>query len=268
MKFAIFGDVHGRWQPNDAARVDAMGVDAVIFVGDLADRWQRRTLRVARRLARLRTPAFLLPGNHDATHPLDVLFQSTRVSRGWEVGAGRAHAQIGALQRALGRVRIMGFNRFDVPAHDLSIVFGRPFSMGGGLTFPRRLAALHSVRTPEESQQRLQGLLPGAQGRLVFVGHNGPFGCGADDKAPWSAGGRDRGDHDLGLAVDAAKRAKKKILAVVAGHIHHDARSRDWLRRIDDVQYVNAARWDTWGCVVLDTDDGVPRLHWHAVSDP
>jgi uncharacterized protein (TIGR04168 family) len=254
VRIAVIGDVHELWEPMDCEILDGMGYDLVLFVGDLADRLHRRTLQVARRIAALRTPALLVPGNHDTTTPLGVLFEGLhRVTR--RPGqARRADRRYEALRQALGPVQLAGYSAHPFPEHGLTVIAGRPHAMDGRrLSFLPALERRHGVRSLEGSIARYRSLVDSAEGALLFVAHNGPQGLGADRSAPYAlrgidgatlskAQGLDLGDPDLADAVAWARAQGKTVLAVVAGHMHHRGGTRRWQLEQDGVLYVNAAR--------------------------
>lgn len=238
MRFAVVGDVHEHWDAIDVRAIDAAGYDAVLFTGDLADRLHRRTLDVARRIAELRTPALLVPGNHDGTSPLGVLAEAV----GWGLrrpGARRRHdARMSALRTALGRVVVGGLSahRFG----DVTVIVGRPHAMDG-----RRASFAHAgVPTVDDALARLRRVIDEGVGPIVFLAHNGPAGLGADRAAPFALRRteRDLGDPDLAQAVSYAVARGRPVLAVVAGHLHHRGHDRRWQSVVDGVLYVNAAR--------------------------
>jgi uncharacterized protein (TIGR04168 family) len=58
-------------------------------------------------------------------------------------------------------------------------------------------------------------------------------------------GGGDWGDPDLAVAIDYARQAGKRVLAVVAGHMHLETRhgrQRPWRIERHGTLYINAAR--------------------------
>ncbi len=242
MRLALLGDLHEHWTAEDVETIDAAGYDLVLFVGDLADPLHRRTLDVARRLAPLRTPALLLPGNHDGTTPGGVLGEALKVGVERPGAAARAVARLVALERALGPIVLAGFSIHPFAAHGVTIIAARPHAMDGArLSFTPLLRARHGVATLEQSVARLRALVDQAEGDLVFLAHNGPMGFGSDAAAPWSVFGRDFGDPDLAEAIRYAKEKGRRVPAVLAGHVHHRG-GRRWLLEVDDTIYVNAAR--------------------------
>jgi uncharacterized protein (TIGR04168 family) len=260
VRIAVFGDIHEHWGPIDCAQIDAGGYDLALFVGDLGDRLHRRTLDTARRLAPLRTPALLLPGNHDATSPIGGLAEA--IGRGLRrPGAVRRHLRRrAALVEALGPVAVAGYSAHPFPAHDLTVIAARPHAMDGlRVTF----ADLLGIDTMDDSAARLRSLVDATEGPLLFLAHNGPRGLGTDAEAPFALrrGGRDIGDPDLADAVAWARHRGRAVVAVVAGHLHHRGHDRRWNVEQDGVRYVNAAR------VPRVWDDGHGRVRHHVALE-
>jgi uncharacterized protein (TIGR04168 family) len=242
VRIALLGDLHEHWSPADVEAIDALGYDLVLFVGDLADTLHRRTLQVARAISPLRTPALLLPGNHDATTPFGVLAEAGHLDLRRPGAAARAVARSEALRAALGPVRVAGYSVHPFPDAGVTVVAARPHAMDGSrLCFPQALQALFGIATLEDSVRRLRALVDEARGTLVFLAHNGPTGLGTDRQAPFAVMGRDLGDPDLADAVAYARRSGRRVAAVVAGHIHHRGQRR-WLVEQEGTVIVNAAR--------------------------
>jgi uncharacterized protein (TIGR04168 family) len=241
MRIALVGDVHERWTHDDSRAVDALGYDVVLFVGDLGDRLHRRTLDVARAISTLRTRALLVPGNHDATTPLGVLAEALGIALRRPGAGARSLVRIDRLQAALGPVALVGYTAHRLDG--LTLVAGRPHAMDGRrVTFADAIEARFGLSTLAASARRLRDLVDSTEGPLAFLGHNGPLGLGAEADAPFSHRGRDLGDPDLADAIDHARRAGRPVLAVMAGHLHHDGGDRRWLVERDGTAYVNAAR--------------------------
>jgi uncharacterized protein (TIGR04168 family) len=100
------------------------------------------------------------------------------------------------------------------------------------------------------SCRRLRELVDSAPSdELLVLAHNGPSGLGAAKTDLWGCDfreqGGDWGDSDLAEALGHARSAGKRVLAVVAGHMHTHARRgqvRDWQLRKAETLYVNPAR--------------------------
>lgn len=263
MRIAVVGDVHERWSARDCDAIDALGYDRVLFVGDLADRLHLRTLRVARELARLRTPALLIPGNHDATSPLGILLEGLHRGTRRPALAARMQRRLDALRAALGPVELAGYSLHPHPEHGVTIVGARPHAMDGRrLSFAPTLEARFGVDSLAGSAARLRALVDAAEGALVFLAHNGARGLGGGADGPFvmrrgldgtdlvrSVGrmwrrepaGIDLGDPDLAEALAWARSRGRTVAAVVAGHMHHRG-TRRWAVEQDGVLHVNAAR--------------------------
>lgn len=241
MRIAVLGDIHEHWSAVDCTQIDALRYDLVLFVGDLADRLHRRTLAVARRIAPLRTPALLIPGNHDATTPIGVLAEAFGRGLSRPGAVRRHHRRVDALAAALHPVPVVGYSAHPFPDHDLTVIAARPHAMDGRrVTFAGPLG----IPTLDASRDRLRALVDTTTGPLLFLAHNGPFGLGADREAPFSLrrGQRDLGDPDLADTIAWARSQGRAVRAVVAGHLHHRGSDRRWQVERDGVLYVNAAR--------------------------
>ena len=90
---------------------------------------------------------------------------------------------------------------------------------------------------------------PASRSASLFLAHNGPSGLGSGRADIWGCDFKkdegDFGDEDLRLAVDHAQSSGKRVLAVLAGHMHHAIKGggeRRWQIERDGVLYVNAAR--------------------------
>ncbi|MCA9492982.1 MAG: metallophosphoesterase [Myxococcales bacterium] len=245
MRIAVVGDIHRHWGPRDVELLDGRGLDLVLFTGDLGDMLHRGTLDVARQIARLRTPAVLVPGNHDGTHPLGVLAEGLGVLRRRPGASRRAARRLDALRHALGPVALGGYSLHPFPRHGLTLVVGRPHGMDERwLTFGQAVGARHGPEDHASSCALLRRLVDRAPpGDLIFLAHDGPAGLGSGDRDPFTFyGRRDMGDPDLADAVAYAAERGRRVLAVVAGHLHHVGTDRDWWVRRDGVLNVNAAR--------------------------
>lgn len=252
-RLAVVGDVHLRFDDEDVRRFNAAGYDLVLFVGDLAGYSHRRGLGVARTIARLTCPAVVLPGNHDGVHPAQLGAEVAGIGSLSDALSAVQARRVEELRRALGAVPLVGYTVVEHRggAVDLSLVCARPHSMGGpGLAFARYLGNAHGVATLEQSAARLRELIDGAgSDRLVVLAHNGPTGLGSRRSDIWGCDFRrqegDFGDPDLRDALDHARRCGRRVVAVLAGHMHHRLRgggARRWCVERDGTLFVNAAR--------------------------
>jgi uncharacterized protein (TIGR04168 family) len=254
IELAIVGDIHKQWSEVDARWFDGAGYHRVIVVGDLAGfRWSD-TLRVARGLGAMTAPAVVIPGNHDATHAAQLIGEAAGVPGLGRPLSGGQGKRLEAMVEAIAPHALGAYSLHAVQApgdEGVTVIAGRPHSMGGpSLAFAPHLEARWGVRTLEESAEKLKGLVDAAPTeRLVFAAHNGPTGLGDQPADIWGCdfkkGGGDWGDPDLRAAIDYAQSSGRRVLAVVAGHMHRRARGgaqRPWRLERDGVLYVNAAR--------------------------
>lgn len=252
LKLAVIGDVHERWSDEDTAYFNASEYQAVLFVGDLVTYRLGRVYRVARHLARLRKPAYLMPGNHDATTLLRLGEEVLGLTLPFPGSGFAMQTRVKLLRWSLGDITLCGYSWHEISTDTLrlGLICGRPHSMGGGTNFADYLARSCKVRNLTESAERLCALVDACphQG-LIFLAHNGPSGLGARATDPWGCDFKpqegDWGDPDLRAAIDHALARGRRVYAVVAGHMHHKTRQgkqRTWHVVKDGVHYINAAR--------------------------
>ncbi|MCC6874234.1 MAG: metallophosphoesterase [Sandaracinaceae bacterium] len=268
LRIGIVGDVHLLFDQEDVRLLDAQGYALLLFVGDLASYSHRGGLRVARTIGRLRTPALVMPGNHDAANvgqmAAEVLAADAIIPL---VGAGQAR-RTHELEVALSPARAVGFSVHRVASDGLSIdiVAGRPHSAGGQhFAFRPWLRERYGVDGFEASAEKLRARVDASDAAaLVFFAHTGPTGLGESRSDIWGCDFRrdegDFGDRDLREALDHARARGKRILAVVAGHMHHALKGggqRRWQLEDDGTLYVNAA------CVPRIFEKGKRRVHHH-----
>ncbi len=256
-RMGIVGDLHTHWDETDVRQIAARGYDLLFFTGDLGGGTPDSCIRMARLIARLRQRALVMPGNNDT-----VDIERLAVELNHQQGLNEILAITG--QSAAGAVSLCGYShhRIVVQGREISLIAGRPHSMGGPeLTFPDYMAQTYGINSLAESESRLRALVDGAAGEIIFLAHNGPVGLGGEPADIWGCdfkpGGGDWGDTDLAAAVDYARAQGRTVLAVIAGHMHLRTRQgeeRPWQRQHDEVVYVNAARvpriYSTGGDVV------------------
>lgn len=274
-RIAVIGDLHEHWNAQDNAYFNRSDYDLLLFVGDLTSILSlKRTPTIARRLAEVRKRALMIAGNHEVHNLIQLaaeVFDNQRLM--WLSGA--RHADFYKhLARWIAPVELGGYSshffRFGDVAFD--VIVARPCSMGSGLgpgvsqngphsdgntrfrkrlNFVRLLREVYGVDSLATSAQRLKACVDGARSeRLIFLAHNGPTGLGDAPDDLWGRDfgepvGGDWGDEDLRVAIDYALEKGKKVEAVVAGHMHlrtKQGEERPWLKRMDGVAYVNAAR--------------------------
>jgi uncharacterized protein (TIGR04168 family) len=253
VRIAVIGDVHLVWDERDVRQLEAAGYDLVLFVGDLAGYGADGALRVARSIATLRTPALVMPGNHDAVTVPQLAAEVFRAPDALRSALALGMpARVQALARALGPVPLCGYSLHPFQRHGVTVLAARPHSLGGPrLGFRRYLAHRFGVRSFADSAARLCALIdaiPDGQ-RVIVLAHAGPSGLGATREAIYGCDFRpeqgDWGDTDLAEALAHARAAGKQVVAVVAGHMHHRLRGggeRQWHLTRDGIEHVNAAR--------------------------
>jgi uncharacterized protein (TIGR04168 family) len=251
VRIAVVGDVHLAWDDQDVSALDGAGYDLVLFVGDLAGYGAEGAVRVARSIAKLRTPALVMPGNHDAVTTAqlgsEVFYTSSLMREALAVGMAR---RVKRLRLALGPVPLCGYSLHRFGA--LCVLAARPHSIGGPrLGFRRYLRQRFGVATLADSSARLCELFDAvALGEdIIVLAHCGPCGLGDTRDAIYGNDFRpeqgDWGDPDLADALAHAANSGKSVRAVVAGHMHHHLRGggqRTWQLERDGVLHVNAAR--------------------------
>lgn len=252
MNIAIIGDVHLVWDERDVKALDAAGYDLILFVGDLAAYGTDGGLKVARDIAKLQTPALVLPGNHDAVTMPQLaaeVFRSPTLAR--EALALGMRARVKQLAQALGPVPLCGYSLHRFERLGLSVLAARPHSMGGiRLGYRGYLARRFGVRNMSDSATRLCALLDGVpeEDQLLVLAHCGPRGLGSARNDIYGCDFRpeqgDWGDPDLSTVLQHARDHGRLVQAVIAGHMHHGLRGggqRTWHVQEHDVHHINAA---------------------------
>ena len=190
LRIGVVGDLHDHWTDHDAETLNAAGYDLVLFVGDLG-RGKSTMRRIVASIAQLRIPTLVMPGNADAPHAPELAAElSLRRGLGQlmeapETGAQAPRSSVDDLRG----VRLCGYSLHRVSARgvDLSLIAGRPYSMGGPeLSFGPALHSSFGVDSMESSTRRLTDLVDRVETRtVIFVSHNGPRGLGAEPTDPW-----------------------------------------------------------------------------------
>jgi uncharacterized protein (TIGR04168 family) len=228
-RLAIVGDVHGQWDEGDASALRFLrpAVDACLFVGDFGDEDVVSVEAVARTLPSLPGAHVSVFGNHDAWFSLDKRKRRPRKSAREFDGQTPLDAQ-----RSLLKAISLEYGKRELPELGLSIVGGRPYSIGGPI-WPAFYVDQFGLTSPVESADRIGRTAARAdEASVIFLAHNGPAGlgeapgdiCGRDwpHRQGKSAGltGGDWGDRDLSAAVALAQRAGKAVPLVAFGHLH------------------------------------------------
>lgn len=246
MLIAVIGDIHGFWDATDTGYFNASDYDAMLFVGDLPRLTGGR--EVAREMARLSKPAWMIPGNHDGCTALQLLSEIKGWSALCRLTARGMPGRMRKLAEALGPVRLAGYQRFEL-GHNLGLIVARPHAMGPDrFYYQAATEQRYGIANYTASAQKLKALVDQAPENLVFLAHNGPAGLGTGAQDIWgcdfSPDFGDFGDPDLREAIEHASNSGHRVLAVLGGHMHlrskQGERRRSALER-DGTLYVNAA---------------------------
>jgi uncharacterized protein (TIGR04168 family) len=264
----VVGDLHTHWDEVDVAQFDRSDYDLLFFTGDLGGGSRDSSLRIARQMSRLRKPALVMPGNNDTGDIAELAAElSYRSGLNWLAAARRGQA-VDAGGATEPTIRLCGYSahRLTRAEVDVTLLAARPHSMGGAhLSFPGQLSSSYGIDSIDASRERLFELVDGVQTeRIVFLAHNGPSGLGDEHDSIWGCdfrpGAGDWGDPDLRAAIDYAIARGRRVLAVVAGHMHLRTKAgtqRPWRIERDKILYVNAARVPR----IFSADEEVHRHH-------
>lgn len=253
VKLAIIGDVHLHFSPEDVDYFNQSAYDLLLFVGDLCNYRPGKGVQIACLMARLQKPALFIPGNHDTVTLPQLAAEIWHIPLLAAVSSVGQQRRVTALRKALGNIVYCGYSThpFTLNGHAFDVVAARPFSMGGPwLSFKPYLRRRYHIDSLAASAQRLQSCIDAtASDTLLFLAHNGPTGLGSRRQDIWGCDFKpeegDYGDPDLQQAIAYARSQGKRVLAVVAGHMHHHlkgAGTRRWLVQNNETYYVNAAR--------------------------
>lgn len=219
IKIAVVGDVHDQWEAEDGEALHHLGVDLVLFVGDLGN----ESVEVVRAIAALELPKAVILGNHDAWY----------TATEW----GRKKCPYDRTQEdrfqqqldLLGDTHV-GYRHLDFPTLNLSVVGARPFSWGGSeWKYTEFYQKQYGVASFAESTARIvDAAAQAAHNTLILLGHCGPFGLGDRPEDPcgkdWQPLGGDHGDPDMTAAIAQIRQSDKTIPLVAFGHMHHTLR--------------------------------------------
>jgi len=228
-RIAIIGDIHTHWNQQDVIFFNQSDYDLLLFVGDLPHLRSMKFnfMELAKGIGQLEKPAFLIPGNHDCTHPVQHLGEIVGKPIMNTLFASRQLRKHQALQKALKGVTVCGYSQHLCTFGDchFTLIAARPHAIGGSrMSFISYLKKQFGIHSLEDSTQRLKRLIDEAKSQdLVFLAHNGPFGLGAAANDIWGAdfgSGGDFGDRDLRDAIEYARASGKQVRAVFAGHMH------------------------------------------------
>jgi uncharacterized protein (TIGR04168 family) len=257
LRIAIVGDVHGLWDRGDRDALHELGIDIVLFVGDLGN----EAVEIVREVAAIELPKAVILGNHDA------FYSATRKGIDNCPYDRKVEDRLQQQLDLLGETHV-GYGKLEFPEWNLSIIGGRPFSSGGADWSHRRFyRERYGIHNLKESTQKIIETIDSAQGdRRILISHNGPAGLGSQPHdlcgKDWEPVGGEDGDHgdlDLQAALEQTQ-FRKPLNLVTFGHMHHHLRHGRGLRKrwleTSTTHYLNAA------CVPrqIQTDQGLHRL--------
>lgn len=253
VRLAIIGDIHHHFTQFDIDYFNGSSYDLLLCTGDLPFHGSPQDEQIVSRLAALKKPTLLIPGNHDCTSTTQFIAEARGMTRLASAGYRRQQELAGKLRRALDPVVLSGYSahNYQFGGIDFCLIAGRPLSFGGPeLRYRRYLEANFGVDSLQASVRRLQELIDASRStQILFLAHNGPTGLGSNPEDIWGCDfkprGGDYGDPDLETAITYAKVIGKNVRAVVAGHMHltlQNGGSRQWLVCQDGTTYINAAR--------------------------
>lgn len=206
-KFTVVGDIHANWRQADHVFLESGDQDLVLLVGDLGD----EDVEMTRKIANLKCAKVVILGNHDAWRSFTEGSPTDNLRASIEL-LGDHH---------------LAYRYLDLPDAGLSIIGARPFSWGGkDIRSPDVYAEFFGIRSVAESAERIVAAAQSAAfDDLVILAHNGPTGLGSGPSDIYGKDfGRnprgDFGDEDLALALVEIERMGRRVIAVVAGHMH------------------------------------------------
>jgi uncharacterized protein (TIGR04168 family) len=244
---AVIGDLHSAWDDADVAHFNRSPYALLLFTGDLGASTRQDGARIARSISRIERDVLVMPGNNDAA-------QHSALAAELAYRHGAKALLRGEASGPVPEVKLCGYSShaFSVGGRELTVIAGRPFSMGGPeLTFGEPLAQEFGVSSLDQSAARIAALIASAPTRDVIVlSHNGPTGLGEDADSMWGRDfampSADWGDPDLAQALERSRTTgSHRVLAVIAGHMHTPIRGggeRALELRRDGTLYVNPAR--------------------------
>ncbi len=261
LRIAVVGDLHTHFDVFDVHMLNQRDFDLLFFTGDLGSGSRDSSLEMARLLSGLHGTVLVMPGNNDTVDIRQLASELTHRS------GQNAIMAIAQERQHDSDIALCGYSlhRIGVGDRRVSLIAARPHSMGGPeLTFPEYMAETYAIHSLQDSVERMKALVDQADQDIIFLAHNGPYGLGGEPADIWGcdfmADGGDWGDTDLAAVVEYAQAAGKRVLAVVAGHMHlrtKQGEERPWHIPRDGTDYINAARVPR----IFSTGDGVDRHH-------
>jgi uncharacterized protein (TIGR04168 family) len=263
---AVIGDIHHDFDEWDISYFNASEHDLLFFVGDLSElRYPSQSLEMAEKLSQLNKLAIFIPGNHDVHNVYQIIAEILHNQVLIRL-AGLPHYRFHlALQAKLQPVLLGAYSVYPYCIKEtlFDIIAARPYAMGGSsLSYFPLLKRLYGIQNIADSEALLCHQVDSAKSdNLIFLAHNGPVGLGGQPTDMWGCDFDPRlgdfGDSDLTAAIQHAILLGKRVLAVIAGHMHLQTfvgpkpiwqrqgtpgPVRPWHLVRDGIHYINAAR--------------------------
>ena len=243
VKIAVIGDIHDHWELIDNDALKHLEIDLALFLGDYGN----ESVEVVRRIAAVDVPKAAVMGNHDA-------YYSASNKGIKKCPYDREKEDWVQLQMDLLGEDHVGFSKKELPQFGLTIVGSRPFSWGGSKwRYKKFYRDRFDIRSFSDSTDLILAAADEAeQNTIIFMGHVGPYGLGAQPDDPcgkdWGKHGHggDYGDPDFAEAIALTRQSGKRIPLVTFGHMHHKIKNSDKIRKrvaldSDGTLYFNAA---------------------------
>ncbi len=219
IKIAVIGDVHDLWNEYDTEALEFLGIDLVLFVGDIGN----ESIPLVTTISQLKIPKAVILGNHDAW------FTATKWGRKKCPYDRTLEDRVQKQLEILGECHV-GYGCLDFPELNISVVGSRPFSWGGSKWKCEEfyLERYGVENFAQSSAKIIESVAKTKNQRLIFIGHNGPFGLGANAEdtcgRDWKPIGGDFGDPDFQEAITLTQQSGKAVPLVTFGHMHHNLR--------------------------------------------
>ncbi len=171
IKIAVVGDIHDLWNEYDLQALEFLKIDLVLFVGDFGN----ESLNIVKNIAQISIPKVAILGNHDAW------FTATSWGRNKAPYDHSVEDRVQEQLDLLGASHV-GYGHLDFPQWEISIVGVRPFSWGGAKwRCAQFYQQRYGINNFEESTAKIMASVEKTKyDNLFFIGHNGPFGLGAN----------------------------------------------------------------------------------------
>ena len=236
IKIALIGDIHDLWNEYDVEALEFLGADLVLFVGDIGN----ECIPLVKNISQLKIPKAVVLGNHDAW------FTATEWGRKKCPYDRALEDRVQQQLDILGEFHV-GYGCLDFPELDISVIGSRPFSWGGSKWKCEDfyLERYGVANFAQSTAKIMESVHKTNNQRLIFIGHNGPFGLGANPEdtcgRDWKPLGGDFGDPDFQEAIIQTQQLGKTVSLVTFGHMHHSLRhTKTRLRTI-----INQDRYNT-----------------------